>query len=82
MKSQSKFNNKYFIIIAVIVAFLLSLLLFDLRILVNETKIKNPKGQDYIICKYFTGRSFVDQEMWYAANNFLGVDSCPFIRKR
>ena len=69
-------------IVSVILLLFLLLLIFDLRILVKETKIKNTKGQDYFICKYFTGRNFVDQEMWYSPNNFLGVDSCPFIRKR
>ena len=75
-------NKKIYISIFIILFFIITLLLTDFRVLVKETKIKNTKGQDYFICKYFTGRSFVDQEMWYAANNFLGVDSCPFIRKR
>ena len=74
--------KKIIIFLSIILLFFLFLLLFDLRILVTETKVKNTKGLDYFICKYFTGRNLVDQEIWYSPNNFLGVDSCPFIRKR
>ena len=74
--------KKISISILLIFFFILVLLITDFRVLVKESKIQNAKGNDYFICKYFTGRSFVDQEMWYSPNNILGVDSCPFIRKR
>ena len=75
-------SKKVFILIFLIFFFILLLLITDFRVLVKETKIQNTKGNDYFVCKYFTGRSFVDQEIWYSSNNILGVDSCPFIRKR
>ena len=74
--------KKISISIFLIFFFILILLITDFRVLVKETKIQNTKGNDYFVCKYFTGRSFVDQEIWYSSNNILGVDSCPFVRKR
>jgi hypothetical protein len=76
--------KKIIIFLSIILVFFLFLLIFDLRILVKEIKIEKDKDHNapYFICKYFTGRDFVGQEMWYAPNNFLGVDSCPFIQKR
>ena len=62
------------------------------RVLLHEVKV-NP-GDHYVVadhgdlgtnaqaslaCSYFTARSVRVTVFWYASNNFLGKDQCPFI---
>ena len=68
------------------------LLLSGKRVLVHEVKV-NP-GDRYVlpghgdlgsaqqaslVCRYFTGRSILTSVFWYALNNLMGKDQCPFI---
>lgn len=83
-------------IIAAIVIVLswLGLLLTDTKILVGEVKVE--PGQEYIveghgnlkgnqqaslICSYFNGRKVLNTVFWYAPNNIMGRDSCPFLNR-
>ena len=86
-----KKNRKFIYIIAGFIIFCLLLLITDRRILVYESKIyeKISSGiidpfnePSYLNCKYFTGRTFVTTTFWYANNNIMGKDSCPFLTKR
>jgi hypothetical protein len=64
------------------------------RVLVYEHKV--DPGHDYsvaeygnlgnatqssLVCKYFTGRNFVTSVYWYAPNNIMGRDTCPFVER-
>lgn len=83
--------KKFIYLIGSFVIFCLVLLITDRRILVYEEKIyekvssglidpfNEPK---YLNCKYFTGRTFVTTTFWYASNNIMGKDSCPFLTSR
>jgi len=89
-------NKKVIYIIAGFIIFCLLLLITDRRILVYEEKIyhektgsSNPKFIDpfertirSLNCTYFTGRTFVTTSFWYAPNNIMGKDSCPFLTER
>lgn len=51
----------------------LTLLIFDYRVLVWETKVVTAEGYtSRIECTYFTGRNFVEQGAW-------GRDNCKFL---
>ena len=56
----------------------LILLITNTRILVYE-KYKYVGEEKFIDCSYFTGRNIVNKEYWYASNDIMGKDSCPFI---
>jgi len=86
-----KKNRKFIYIIAGFIIFCLLLLITDRRILVYESKIYDKDGSGFIDvfnepkflnCKYFTGRTFVTTTFWYASNNMMGKDSCPFLTQR
>ena len=86
-----KKNRIFIYIIAGFIIFCLLLLITDRRILVYESKIyeKDSSGiidpfnePRYLNCKYFTGRTFVTTTFWYASNNIMGKDSCPFLTAR
>lgn len=78
--------------VAALCAAPLVLLVFDLRVLVSETKV-NPgdafvtadygdvgkAAQSSLVCRYFTGRSIVTRVVWYSPNNILGRDQCEFV---
>jgi hypothetical protein len=70
----------------------LAILITDSRVLIGETKIE--PGRDYLVegygnlgegnhaslvCRYFTGRKTLTTVFWYAPNNIMGKDACPFI---
>lgn len=80
------------IIVVIIALSWLGLLLTGTRLLVS--KIKVEPGQEYVIeghgnlgennqsslvCKYFNGHKILNTVYWYAPNNIMGRDSCPFI---
>jgi hypothetical protein len=92
-----KKNRKFIYIIAGFIIFCLLLLITDRRILVYENTVYatdsvyvKDKGfidvlsdrKKYLDCTYFTGRTFVTASFWYASNNIMGKDSCPFLTKR
>jgi hypothetical protein len=91
-----KKNKKVIYIIAGFIIFCLLLLITDRRVLVYEEKVYhektgsfNPKIKDpfeetikALNCTYFTGRTFVTTSFWYAPNNIMGKDSCPFLTGR
>ena len=78
--------------VAALVVVDLALLVSDTRVLILERKV-NPgeryeveefgdagaKAQSTLVCKYFTGRAVTTAVYWYASNNVLGRDSCPFL---
>lgn len=33
-----------------------------------------------LVCRYFNGRKILTIAFWYASNNIMGRDSCPFLR--
>jgi hypothetical protein len=35
--------------------------------------------QESLVCRYWTGRSVKPQVYWYAPNNIMGRDECPFL---
>ena len=76
--------KKYFKIAILALVVLEGVLLFgDKRILVHETRGGYVEGygettEDSLVCKYFTGRSFVTKVYHYSPNNFMGRDSCSF----
>ena len=70
------------------------LVVTDSRILVEERLVQ--PGQAYVVeghgdlgensqaslvCRYFNGRRVLSTVFWYAPNNFMGRDSCPFISR-
>ncbi len=64
----------------VLVALELALLLTGNRLLIGERRGRTGgEGQDHLECRYFTGRSVKAIQFWYAENNMLGRDSCPFL---
>ena len=80
------------IIAAVIALIWLGLLLTDTRVLVGEVKVE--PGQEFVVedygnlgeskqaslvCSYFNGRKVLVNVFWYAPNNIMGKDSCPFL---
>ena len=80
------------IIAAVIVLGWVGLLLTDTRVLLGEVKVE--PGQEFVVegygnlkednqaslvCSYFNGRKVLRTVFWYAPNNIMGRDSCPFI---
>ncbi len=83
------------IIAAILIALgWVGLLLTDTRILVGEVKVES--GQEYIVegygdlkgnqqaslvCSYFNGRKVLKSVFWYAPNNIMGKDSCPFLNR-
>jgi hypothetical protein len=87
-----KKNKKFIYIIVGFIIFCLLLLITDRRILVYESKIYEKISSSgiidpfneprYLNCKYFTGRTFVTTTFWYASNNMMGKDSCPFLTAR
>jgi hypothetical protein len=91
-----KKNRKFIYIIAGFIIFCLLLLITDRRILVYEEKIYHKKTVPVVgqiidpyegtikefNCTYFTGRTFVTKDFWYASNNIMGKDSCPFLTER
>jgi len=91
-----KKNRKFIYIIVGFIIFCLLLLITDRRILVYEEKIYHEKTGSFnpkiidpfegtikaLNCTYFTGRTFVTTSFWYASNNIMGKDSCPFLTER
>ena len=76
------------ILIAALVAICIALLVTNSRMLIWETRIatnETVQVEDYgevsnsLVCRYFTGRSIVTKVFYFAPNNFMGRDSCPFI---
>ena len=72
----------------------LGLLVTDTRILVDEELVQ--PGQTYmvegyrdlgannqasLVCRYFNGRRVLSTVFWYAPNNFMGRDNCPFVSR-
>jgi len=84
--------TKWLVVIAVVVMVCcLYFIANDRRILIKETLIR--PGQTYLVedygdlgkseapslvCEYFNGRRLLTTVFWYAPNNFMGRDSCPF----
>lgn len=79
-------------VIGIVGAVLLLLLVFDLRVLIGETKVQPGQKfliEDYgdlghnqqgtLVCRYFTGRSVKTIVFWYSPSNVLGKDECPFL---
>lgn len=73
----------------------LALLLTGNRVLVWEKKVElgetfvveghgdlGGNSQATLVCWYFTGRSVITNVFWYAPDNFLGRDSCPFLDRQ
>ncbi len=91
-----KKNKKILYTTISFIIFCLILLITDRRVLVYEEKVYHektglfdPKIKDpfegtikALNCTYFTGRTFVTTSFWYAPNNIMGKDSCPFLTER
>ena len=80
-----------FLILSAICAYLL---VTDTRVLVDEYKVWPGQnvvvdgygdlgryGRISLVCSYFSGRKVLSAVYWYAPNNHMGRDSCPFINK-
>jgi hypothetical protein len=80
------------IIAAVIALTWLGLLLTDTGVLVAEIRVE--PGQEFVVedygnlkeskqaslvCSYFNGSKVLRTVFWYAPNNIMGRDSCPFL---
>lgn len=72
----------------------LTLLVSGSRVLVHEDLVQPGEnyivphygnlaknGQASLVCRYFTGRGFINDVLWYSANNLMGHDQCPFLGK-
>ena len=76
--------KKYFkIFIFAFIVLEVVLLFGGKRILVHETRGGYVEGygetkKNMLVCKYFTGRSFVTTVFHWSPNNMMGRDSCPF----
>lgn len=70
------------------------LVVTDTRVLVEERLVQpgqtslvddyddvDGSSQASLVCRYFNGRRMLLTVFWYAPNNFMGRDSCPFIRR-
>jgi hypothetical protein len=91
-----KKNKKFLYTIIGFIIFCLILLITDRRVLVYEEKVYHEKTGSFnpkiidpfegtikaLNCTYFTGRTFVTTSFWYASNNIMGKDSCPFLTER
>lgn len=68
---------KYFLIVFV---GLLVVLIFDVGILINQEK-SMENSSVVLECKYISAKGFDDRSYWYAPNNILGKDKCPFVKE-
>ena len=79
--------------LAVLAVLCLALVVADARVLIYERVVEpgehyhvqgfgdvGTKAQATLVCTYFTGRSVKTTVMWYASNNVMGRDSCPFLK--
>lgn len=94
---RMKKNRKFIYIVTGFIIFCLLLLITDRRILVYESTVYKTESvyvkdkgfvdvfsaqKKYLDCTYFTGRTLVTTSFWYASNNIMGKDSCPFLTER
>jgi hypothetical protein len=67
-----------------------TLLIAGQRVLINQTLVQpgtsyvvpgygdvGKSAQGSLVCRYFTGRNFTDNVLWYSDNNVTGRDECP-----
>ena len=53
----------------------------DQRYVVEGYGDLGASSQASLVCRYFNGRRVLSTVFWYAPNNFMGRDSCPFISR-
>jgi len=88
----TKMNRYTFTIVILIGTLAVGLLVSGQRLLVSERVVRPGESlvvegygdlgkysQRSLVCKYFTGSSIKTRVYWFASNNFLGRDQCPFL---
>lgn len=92
MQNYTLIKRLALIIGAALSTTVLLLLVTGNRVLVSEKRVE--PGETYVVpewgdlgkeshaqlvCRYFTGRSFSTNVLWYSPNNIIGRDQCPFL---
>jgi len=83
------------IVLGVVLVLCVALLVSGYRVLMWEQRVEAGESvtvEGYgdlssnkaasLVCRYFTGRSVLSRVYWYAPNNFMGRDSCPFLDRQ